>query len=128
MCHGVWSRAHGGDDAFQFGRLRRLAKPNLSERVMEPELMDRDSTELETFRACLVDLAVVNQLTLAYRPTLSFLNRLANAGRLPKGRPVVILDVGSGYGDMLRKVDRWAMRRGIAVKLIGLDLNLWSAR
>ena len=101
--------------------------PNLSERVMVPELMDSDSTDLETFRACLVDLAVVNQLTLAYRPTLSFLNRLANAGRLPKDRPVVILDVGSGYGDMLRKVDRWAQRRGIAVKLIGLDLNPWSA-
>src|SRR5215472_8580554 len=100
MRHGVWSRAHGGDDAFQFGRVRRLAMPNLSERIMMPELMDSDPTDLETFRACLVDLAVVNQLTLAYRPTFSFLNRLANAGRLRKEKPVVILDVGSGYGDM----------------------------
>jgi 2-polyprenyl-3-methyl-5-hydroxy-6-metoxy-1,4-benzoquinol methylase len=102
--------------------------PNMSERVMTPELMDGEETDLDTFRACLVDLARVNQLTLAYRPTLTFLNRLLNSGHLPRDRAVVIVDIGSGYGDMLRKVDRWAARRGIKVKLIGLDLNPWSAR
>jgi 2-polyprenyl-3-methyl-5-hydroxy-6-metoxy-1,4-benzoquinol methylase len=102
--------------------------PNMSERVMTPELMDSEETDLDTFRACLVDLARVNQLTLAYRPTLTFLNRLLNSGHLPRDRAVVIVDIGSGYGDMLRKVDRWAARRGIKVKLIGLDLNPWSAR
>ncbi len=102
--------------------------PNLSERIMMPELMDNDATDDDTFRACLVDLARVNELTLAYRPTLSFLTRLAKAGRLPKNRAVVIVDVGSGYGDMLRKIDRWAARRAIKVKLIGLDLNSSSAR
>jgi trans-aconitate methyltransferase len=102
--------------------------PNLSERVIEPELMDADDTDLDTFRACLVDLASVNHLTLAYRPTFSFLNRLVDSGRLPKRRPLVIADIGSGYGDMLRKVDRWAERRGVAVKLTGVDLNPWSAR
>jgi 2-polyprenyl-3-methyl-5-hydroxy-6-metoxy-1,4-benzoquinol methylase len=102
--------------------------PNLSERVMMPELMDSEETDLDTFRACLIDLARVNQLTLAYRPTLNFLDRLFNSGRLPKDRALVIVDVGSGYGDMLRKVDRWAARRGTKVKLIGLDLNPWSAR
>ena len=102
--------------------------PNLSERIMMPELMDSEETDLDTFRACLIDLARVNQLTLAYRPTLNFLDRLFNSGRLPKDRALVIVDVGSGYGDMLRKVDRWAARRGINVKLIGLDLNPWSAR
>jgi SAM-dependent methyltransferase len=102
--------------------------PNLTERVIEPELMDADDTDLDTFRACLVDLASVNQLTLAYRPTFSFLNRLVDSGLLPKRRPLVIADIGSGYGDMLRKVDRWAERRGVAVKLTGVDLNPWSAR
>ena len=102
--------------------------PNMSERVMTPELMDSEETDLDTFRACLVDLARVNRLTLAYRPTLTFLDRLLNSGHLPRDRALVIVDIGSGYGDMLRKVDRWAARRGIKVKLIGLDLNPWSAR
>jgi SAM-dependent methyltransferase len=101
--------------------------PNLSERIMVPELMDSDAIDRETFRAYLIDLARVNRLTLAYRPTLSFLNRLAASGRIPKNRALVIVDVGSGYGDMLRKIDRWAMRRGIKVKLVGIDLNPWSA-
>jgi SAM-dependent methyltransferase len=102
--------------------------PDLSERIMMPELMDSGTIDLDTFRDYLIDLARVNHLTLAYRPTLSFLNRLARSGRLPRDRPLVIVDVGSGYGDMLRKVDRWATRRGIDVALIGLDLNPWSAR
>jgi 2-polyprenyl-3-methyl-5-hydroxy-6-metoxy-1,4-benzoquinol methylase len=102
--------------------------PNLAERVMVPELMDDDGTDLDTFRACLVDLANVNRLTLAYRPTISFLDHLVRTGRLPKRRPLAIVDVGSGYGDMLRKIDRWAKRRGVAVKLTGVDLNPWSAR
>jgi SAM-dependent methyltransferase len=102
--------------------------PNLSQRIMVPELMDSDTTDLDTFRACLVDLARVNELTLAYRPTFSFLNRLAASGRVPKDRPLVIIDVGSGYGDTLRKIDRWAARHAIPVKLVGVDLNPWSAR
>ncbi|WP_410218434.1 methyltransferase domain-containing protein [Paracoccus sp. (in: a-proteobacteria)] len=67
-------------------------------------------------------------MTLAYRPTLSFLDRLLRQGLLPEGRPLHVLDVGSGYGDMLRSVAVWARRRNLAVKLTGIDLSPWSAR
>ncbi len=40
----------------------------------------------------------------------------------------MILDVGSGYGDMLRRVRRWTAARGLEVKLTGLDRNPWSER
>jgi len=92
------------------------------------ELMDSDETDFDTFRACLVDLAKVNNLTLAYRPTLHFFEELAGSGRLPDDRGISVIDVGSGYGDMLRVIDRWAMRRGIKVDLTGVDRNPWSAR
>jgi len=105
-----------------------MPTPDFSLRSEATELMDDDRTDLETFRACLVDLAKVNRLTLAYRPTIAFLDRLARSGALPKGRPLSILDVGSGYGDMLRKIDKWAERRGVAVSLTGIDLNPWSAQ
>ena len=100
---------------------------DFSRRASTPELMDGEC-DYETFRDCLHDLAAVNRLTLAHRPTLAFLDRLARTGRLPRDRPTSILDVGSGYGDLLRAVERWAARRGIAVALTGLDLNPWSAR
>ena len=91
------------------------------------ELMDSDETDFETFRACLVDLAKVNSLTLAYRPTLRFLEELARTGHLPRDRTITIVDVGSGYGDMLRKIDRWAVRRRFKIDLTGVDRNPWSA-
>lgn len=102
--------------------------PDFSRRASTPELMDTEECGFETFRGCLVDLATVNRLSLAYRPTLSFLEGLRRSARLPRARPLAILDVGSGYGDMLRKIDRWAERRDVAVDLTGVDLNPWSAR
>jgi hypothetical protein len=101
---------------------------DLNRRSAETELMDAEDVSYEEFRDCLHDLARVNVLSLGYRPTLAFLDRLRTEGRLDLGRPVQILDVGSGYGDLLRQVDAWASRHKIPVMLTGLDLNPWSAR
>lgn len=99
---------------------------DFSRRAHTLELMDTEDCGFETFRDCLVDLARVNRLTLAYRPTIAFLNELARSGRLPEDRPLHIVDVGSGYGDMLRHVFAWSERRGVPVALTGVDLNPWS--
>ena len=104
-----------------------MSRQDFSRRSAEPELMDDASCDYDTFRACLVDLERVNRLTLAYRPTLGFLDGLWRAGRLPRGRPLRVLDAGSGYGDGLRQVARWARRRGVEVALDGVDLSPWSA-
>ena len=72
----------------------------------------------EELRGCLHDIALVNRLTLAYRPTLSW---LASLPRTPE--PLRIVDVGCGYGDGLRRIAAWAARRGMAVELTGIDLN-----
>jgi SAM-dependent methyltransferase len=100
---------------------------NLRRRSDEAELMDGDDVPYDTFRGCLQSLARVNVLSLGYRPTLAFLDGLRRQGRLDLGRPVQILDVGSGYGDLLRRVDAWASRHGLPVRLTGLDLNPWAA-
>jgi SAM-dependent methyltransferase len=103
-----------------------LGAIDFSRRNALTELMDSDATDFATFRDCLVDLAKVNRLTLAYRPTLRFFADLAKA--LPRDRTASVVDVGSGFGDMLRKIDRWAARRGLRLDLTGVDLNPWSAR
>jgi len=103
-----------------------------------PEWMD-EPCSYEDFRACLVDLAQCNRLTLAYRPTLDFLERLCQNTHVSEARhgtpdsrageqPLHIVDVGSGGGDMLRRIERWARQRGIAVTLTGIDLNPHAAR
>jgi 2-polyprenyl-3-methyl-5-hydroxy-6-metoxy-1,4-benzoquinol methylase len=87
------------------------------------------------------DLAQVNAVTLAARPTLRFLARAARGRATLKvldvgfgdgdmlrriaraGECLRILDVGFGDGDMLRRIARWAAKRGQPVELVGVDLN-----
>jgi SAM-dependent methyltransferase len=78
----------------------------------------------EEFRACLSSLEQINRLLLGYRPTLAWLSRLPGGLR----DPVHILDVGSGGGDLLRQIAKWARRRGIAVQLTGIDLSPYATR
>lgn len=88
-----------------------------------PELMDGDCSYAD-FRDCLRSLEKVNRWLLGYRPTLAWLKRLPR--RL--SYPIHIVDVGSGGGDLLRQIARWARRRNIAVQLTGIDLNPYAAR
>lgn len=92
-------------------------------RAQLSEWMD-EPCSYEDFRACLVDLEQVNRLTVAYRPTLRWLDALPRRGN----EPLHIVDVGCGGGGMLRQVERWAKRRGVAVRLTGIDLNPYAAR
>ncbi|MET0269031.1 MAG: methyltransferase domain-containing protein [Sphingomonas sp.] len=84
--------------------------------------MDAADLPAAEYAAVLADLARVNRVTMAARPTLGFLDRAA-AGR----SRLRLLDVGFGQGDMLRGIARWAARRGIAADLVGIDLNPGSA-
>lgn len=101
---------------------------DFSERALIPELMDVEDVAFDDYRDCLRDLESVNRWTLAWRPTRSYLARLADTGRIAPGRPVTILDIGCGYGDMLRRIDVWAARRGLTVELIGMDRDPRAAR
>ena len=86
-----------------------------------PELMDAPCS-FEQLRGCLRSIEQVNWCTGAYAPVLAFFE-----GMLPTllalGRPVRVLDVGSGYGDLLRRLARWAQEAGLEVELVGVDLN-----
>lgn len=83
------------------------------------EFMDEPCSR-EVMRACLRDLARVNRWFLAYRPTLNWLSSLPLRSQ---PAPIRILDVGCGFGDSLRQIERWALRNNVSVELTGCDLN-----
>jgi hypothetical protein len=66
--------------------------------------MDHERVDLVTFEASLKDIARINRWTGAYRITLDWLDRLRRVYGL---RRLVLVDIGSGYGDMLRRVAIW---------------------
>lgn len=86
-------------------------------RSHDAELMDGEDVSQADFAACMKDLATVNTLTLARRPTLDFIDR---ALRARPGKRLTVLDVGFGAGDMLQAIAR---RTGDRTRLIGIDLN-----
>jgi 2-polyprenyl-3-methyl-5-hydroxy-6-metoxy-1,4-benzoquinol methylase len=95
---------------------------SLAIRALAEERMDAEDLPPEALAAVLADLAKVNAVTMAARPTLAFLKRAV--GKRQRFR---LLDVGFGDGDMLRRIARWAARRGIVAELVGVDLNPNSA-
>lgn len=90
-----------------------------------PEKLDGDIAS-DTFAAYLASLAGVNAASFGYRPTLAFVDRAA--ARRDRGRPLTILDVGSGYGDTVRRLAAHLAARGIPAAITGVDRNPLAAR
>jgi SAM-dependent methyltransferase len=96
----------------------RRAVSLLATRSRREEQMDAEDLDAETYGKVLRDLARVNRWTFTAHPALAFLSRA-----IGDARSFSLLDVGFGHGDMLRAAARWAARRGIAARLVGVDLN-----
>jgi SAM-dependent methyltransferase len=96
-------------------------RPDFSERAELEEQIDGPCS-YEELRDCLRHLAWVNRLTRAHRPVMLWMERVAQA-QSGRDRPLKIVDVGCGYGDMLRGIERWAAQRGVATELVGVDVN-----
>ena len=94
---------------------------NLSARATASELMDDLTLASDELRQNLDELETINTWLGGYRPVLAALASLRP--RWPTGRPLLLADLGSGGGDTLRHVARWARRQRLPVALVGLDAN-----
>ncbi len=96
---------------------------DFSRRADLAELMD-EPCAYKDLRGCLRDLEQVNRISFGHRPTLEWLEQF-----VPEpNHPLHIVDVGCGGGDMLRRIESWAARKRVAVKLTGVDLNPHAIR
>jgi SAM-dependent methyltransferase len=86
-----------------------------------PEFLDDARLSHAELTAILRDLARFNGAMFGHWPALSWLKRVMRD--VPSGQVVTLLDVGCGYGDMLRAIRRFSVRRGLSIRLIGMDLS-----
>lgn len=83
--------------------------------------MDDLTLASDELRQNLDELETVNTWLGGYTPVLDALERLRPS--FPAGRPLRIADLGSGGGDTLRQIARWARRCQVPVELVGVDAN-----
>ena len=83
--------------------------------------MDDLTLATDALRQNLDELETINTWLGGYQPVLDALRRLRP--RLATGQPLRLADLGSGGGDTLRHVARWARRNGVSVELTGIDAN-----
>jgi len=93
----------------------------LEQRAAGPELMDDLTLATDALRQNLDELETINTWLGGYQPVLNALARLKS--QFPSGRPLRLADLGSGGGDTLRHIARWAHKAGVAVELVGIDAN-----
>jgi len=85
------------------------------------EIMDDFQLRGDEMRALLTDLKRVNQWLGGNSITINGLKKLLKNHSNRKS--IVILDVGCGDGAILRECAKWAIKKNIDVKLIGIDAN-----
>ena len=96
-----------------------LMPPDLSVRHRQAELMDDPDLEPERHHRALTALERINRVSFAAARVW----REVAGVHLVTGRPVQVLDVACGGGDLLVAVGRLADRARVPVELVGCDLS-----
>jgi 2-polyprenyl-3-methyl-5-hydroxy-6-metoxy-1,4-benzoquinol methylase len=93
-------------------------------RSTQTELIDDMSLDSTQMAGVLRELAVVNKYLGGYATTIGALDKLFGSD----DRPLRLLDVGAGGGDMARQLVEWGRSRGRRVEVVTLDLSRAAAR
>lgn len=93
----------------------------LFQRSDAAELLDLPTHDPAELDANLYDIRIVNRLAGGSAVVLKHLPRLV--AQLPRDRPIEILDLATGSGDIPREVAAWAAREGRPLRLTVTDLS-----
>lgn len=87
------------------------------------EILDREGLEPETVECALDELRRVNRLLFGYAPVLRALLPRLRTGAAAAGGPL-LLDVGTGSGDVVGRLADAAAQRGERPTVVGVDRKL----
>jgi SAM-dependent methyltransferase len=96
-----------------------------------PEMMDDPECSIHALRESLRDLALINRLLGAHAIIRRYLDRVIpewrrRAGAAPEA--LSVLDVGTGGADVPASIVAWARRRGVPVRIVGIDRHPVTVR
>ena len=106
--------------------IKQGMKRDLARRSAESEWLDDADMDPAELELVLRDLARFNGAMFGHRSVIAWLRRATKDA--PNDRPMTLVDVGCGYGDLLRAIRRWSRQRGLPLKLIGIDLSRETVR
>jgi SAM-dependent methyltransferase len=82
-----------------------------------PELMDQPGVEVNEIHKALRELNIINTWLGGYTPVLSGLKEFAS------DETITVADIGSGGGDVARKIWKWAQKKRLKIQITGVDIN-----
>lgn len=91
-----------------------------ADRPLQPEMMDASALPVAETRQALADLESVNRWLLGLGASRRTLRRRIAAG--PETQ--ILVDVGTGSGQVPRALQRLASRAGVTLRVIGIDRKL----
>ncbi|HXB10100.1 MAG TPA: methyltransferase domain-containing protein [Puia sp.] len=93
-------------------------KPDFSKRSYEKELLDGEGLPFPAIERNMLELDLINTWLGGHAISIRGLSSLARDRKL-----LHICEIGCGGGDNLRVLDRWCRKRGIKVRITGIDSN-----
>lgn len=94
------------------------ATGNLKQRSYQPELLDLPDIPFQDIQRNMYELDAINTLLGGHDITIRGIRKLAaDAGELH------VCETGCGGGDNLRAIQRWADRKGIRLRVTGIDIK-----
>jgi 2-polyprenyl-3-methyl-5-hydroxy-6-metoxy-1,4-benzoquinol methylase len=98
--------------------------PSLRERHLQAEIMDRPGLDADEHHAALDGIARINLIsassTILWPPIRNLCRERQRAG---DARPVRVLDIATGGGDVPSRLWRRARRKGLPVEMAGCDVS-----
>lgn len=94
---------------------------NTNYRINEPELMDDFGMQGALLEKALGKIAAINKLLGGNKVTRDGVGKLLS--HIPANRPVSIVDMGCGNGDMLRYLADYGKKNKLKLILTGIDAN-----
>jgi 2-polyprenyl-3-methyl-5-hydroxy-6-metoxy-1,4-benzoquinol methylase len=91
---------------------------SFQQRSYEKELLDGSGIPFEEIRLNMQELNTINHLLGGHSITLKGIRKLVQGNKT-----LTVCEIGCGGGDNLAVIYKWAVREGIDIKCIGIDIN-----